>query len=101
MITEKEYFDAIRVVNEYTEQIRKKSKKILQDAGISKTPTELHYDWQVYFPSMNVRLYNILRRGFAHTKLCDITKKDFLSVQTAGLKSWVQLCDMIGISDGL
>ena len=99
MITEKEYLDAVRIVNDYTEQIRKKSEKILQYAGISKTPTELHYDWQVYFPSMNVRIYNILRRGFAHTKICTITKKDFLSIPTAGLKSWLQLCQMTGISD--
>jgi hypothetical protein len=99
MITEKEYLDAVRIVNDYTEQIRKKSEKILKNAGINKTPMELKYDWQVYFPLMNVRIYHILIRGFAHTKLCNITKKDFLSVQTAGLKSWLQLCEMTGISD--
>ena len=99
MITEREYLDAIRIVNDYTEQIRKKSEKILKNAGINKTPMQLHLDFQTYFPSMNVRIYNILRRGFAHTKICNITKKDFLSIPTAGLKSWLQLCKMTGISD--
>ena len=99
MITEKEYFDAIRIVNEYTEQIRKKSKKILQDAGISKTPMELHYDWQVYFPSMNNRIYNILRQEYTNIKLCNITKKDFLSKRPKSIKTWLQICEMIGVSD--
>ena len=96
MITENEYLDAIKIINKYNEQIKKHTKKTLEITGITKTPKELHFDWVIYFPTMKMRLWNILRWNFENKKICDITKKEFLSVKTAGKRSWSELCDITG-----
>ncbi len=96
MITEREYLDAIKIINEYTEQVKKKTEKVLKTIGVTKTPKELHLDWYIHFPKMEVRLWNILKRNFENTRLCDITIRDFLSVRLAGKKSWSELCEIIG-----
>ena len=97
MITEKEYLQAIKIINEYTEQIKKQTEKTLKITGITKTPKELNFDWKIHFPTMEVRLWNILRWNFENKRICDITKKEFLSVRLAGKKSWSDLCELTGI----
>lgn len=97
MRTEKEYLEAIKIINEYTEQIKKQTEKTLKLTGITKTPKELHFDWDTYFPTMEMRLWNILRNEFTNKRICDITKKEFLSVRKAGKKSWSDLCGITGI----
>lgn len=96
MITEREYLDAIKIINEYTEQVKKQTEEVLKRTGITKTPKQLHLDWDTYFPTMEVRLWNILRSAFRDKRICDITKKEFLSIRTAGMKSWSELCDITG-----
>jgi hypothetical protein len=93
-ITEKQYFEAIQIVIQYTEQIKKKTESILKKTGITKTPKELYFNWREHFPNMSVRLFNILYSAFIHKKLCDITKKEFLSVWGAGLKHWTELHEL-------
>jgi ERCC4-type nuclease len=93
-ITEKQYFEAIQMVIQYTEQIKKKTEIILKKTGITKTPKELYFNWRENFPNMSVRLFNILYCAFTHKKLCDITKKEFLSVRGAGLKHWTELHEL-------
>jgi len=96
MITEREYLDAIKIINEYTEQVKKQTEKVLKSTGITKTPKELDLDWDIHFPKMGVRLWNILRWQFENRRICDITKNEFLSVKYAGHISWTELCDLTG-----
>jgi hypothetical protein len=96
MRTEREYLEAIKIINEYTEQVKKQTEKVLKTTGVTKTPKELHFDWDIHFPTMEVRLWNILRWAFENRRICDITKKEFLSVRLAGKKSWSELCDITG-----
>jgi DNA-directed RNA polymerase alpha subunit len=96
MITEREYLDAIKIINEYTEQVKKQTVQILKKTRITKTPAQLYFDWDIHFPTMEVRLCNILKAAFADKRICDITKKEFLSVRNAGKKSWSELCDVTG-----
>jgi len=96
MITEIEYLIAIKIVNQYTEQVKKKTEEVLKTTGVTKTPKELDGQWDIYFPSMPVRLINTLRAAFENKRLCDITKKEFLSVRLAGKKSWMELCEITG-----
>lgn len=96
MITEREYLDAIKIIKEYTEQVKKQTEKVLKTTGLTKTPKELHLDWDIYFPTMEVRLWNVLKYQFENRRICDITKKEFLSARMAGKKSWCELCDITG-----
>ena len=92
MITEQEYLAAIKIINEYTEQIKQQTEQILKKTGTTKTPAQLSFSWHIYFPSTGVRLWNILKASFNDKRLCDITKKEFLSAPMAGKKSWSELC---------
>ena len=99
MVTEIEYFQAIKIINEYQEQIKKASEKALKNTGITKTPDEIRKDSVDYFPSMSIRLLNLLHYHFKDERICDITKKSFLSVRNCGKKSWSELCEITGKSD--
>lgn len=99
MISESQYHEAIRIVNEYTEQIRINTARALKKTGITKTPREIGTgwdDWIVYFPNISVRLINVLKFHFSDRRICDISKKEFLSVRNAGLGSWTELCYLTG-----
>jgi len=95
-ITEQDYLDAIRVINEYTEQVNRKTEAVLKKSGITKTPSEIGGDYSILFPSTSVRLWNVLKGNFNHRRICDITKKEFFSVRNAGKKSWNELCEITG-----
>ena len=99
MVTEIEYLEAIKIINEYQEQIKKASEKALKNTGITKTPDEIMRDSVDYFPSMSIRLLHLLHYNFKHERICDITKKSFLSVRHCGKKSWSELCELTGKSD--
>lgn len=97
MITETEYFAALKIVNQYTAQIKKKSDDALKLTVLTKTPLEIKRDYETdYLPNASVRLLNILFQHFENTRLCDITKEDFLSKRCAGRRSWAELCELLG-----
>ena len=96
MITEQEYLEALLVVTKYENQTKKQSEELLRLKGIAKTPNELYHDWHTYFPSMSIRLWKILWFNFKYKKICQITRKEFLSTRFAGKKSWTELCDLTG-----
>lgn len=95
-ITEIEYSNAIKIIIEYSEQTVKKTQDTLKLTGTTKTPKELEDDLGSYFPTMNGKLFMILKIYFENTKLCDITKRDFLNKRYAGNKSWEKFCEIIG-----
>lgn len=95
-VTEVQFFAAVRIVNKYAEQRKKSSTEELMYSGITKTPNELREDPIQYFPKMDGRLRNILWGYFDDVRLCDITKRQFMSVRNAGIKSWVLLCNLTG-----
>jgi len=97
MITETEYFAALKIVNQYTAQIKKKSDDALKLTVLTKTPLEIKRDYETdYLPNASVRLLNILFYNFENTKLCDITRDEFLSKRNAGRRSWAELCELLG-----
>jgi hypothetical protein len=103
MITEQEFEKALLIVDEYNQQVKKhakdvaeKSQKALQKSAIYKTPKEIRSEFSVYFPTMSVRLRNIIMWGFDDVKICDITKSDFLKQRNSGIKTWKELCDITG-----
>lgn len=96
MITEQQYLEALSIITKYSNQMKKQSEELLRLDGIKKTPNQIYHDWDTYFPSMSIRLWNILKSNFEHKKICDITRKEFLSTRFAGKKSWTELCDLTG-----
>lgn len=96
MVTEIEYLAAIKTINQYTQQIKKVSEKALKNTGITKTPDEIRKDSVDYFPTMSIRLLNLLHYHFKDKRICDITEKHFLSVRNCGKKSWSELCEITG-----
>ena len=99
MRTEREYLDAIKVISEYAEQVKKQTEKALLVTGITKTPKEIGLKWDTYFPSMTMRLWNILRFQFEDVRICDIKRKDFLSKRMAGIWGWTELCKFTNNED--
>lgn len=93
MVTEQEYLQALKVINEYTDQIKRKTEQALLKTGVTKTPNEIDL---MDFPLMSGRLWRILVFNFGDVRICDIKKKDFLKVPNAGRVSWVELCELTG-----
>lgn len=96
MITEKEYIEAIKTIAEYTEQIKTKTEQVLNKTGITKTPRQLHFDWDIHFPTMSCRLWHILRWRLPDKRLCDITKREFRALPGVGVKTCRLFCDITG-----
>lgn len=95
-ITEPEYFEAIRVITQYREQIKNQTEKALKTTIATKTPAEIRADWNTLSPMIDTRLFNILLHAFIDKRICDITKKQLLSVRGAGLGCWIDLCYLTG-----
>jgi len=94
-ITEKEYLDAIKIVQEYNEQIKFETEKTLQPICL-KTPREIgRYNLGNYF---SARISSILINVFENCRICDIKKDDFLAVRNAGKKSWEEFNNVIKIN---
>lgn len=96
MITEQEFLDAIKIIRQYKEQVQKTTEKVLAETRINKTPNEILYNWNEVFPTMSVRLWNILRFNFADKIIGDITKNELLRTRNAGQYCWCELSDLIG-----
>lgn len=95
-IKELEYSNAIRIIIEYSEQTVKKTQNTLKLTGITKSFKELEHDMYSYFPTMDGRVFVILKFYFPNTKLCDITKRDFLNQRYVGKKRWEKFCEITG-----
>ena len=99
MRTEREYLAAIKVIAEYTRQVKKQTEKALLVTGITKTPKEIGLKWDTYFPGMTVRLWNLLMFHFENVRICDIKEKEFFSKQGIGFKAWTELCKFTNNED--
>ena len=100
-ITEKEYLEALRVVREYSEQIKSQSEIVLTNTELLKTPKEINaihgrYAWSSIFPKMPTRVWGILNSSLEDRRICDITRKEFLKCRLAGPHSWIELCKTTG-----
>jgi hypothetical protein len=85
MITEKEYLEAVKVVQEYNEQIKSQMEKLFNPICF-KTPKEIgKYELRDYFSG---KVANILWQQFEDCRIFDIKKGDFLSCRSAGEKTW-------------
>jgi|LakMenE18May11ns_1017448.scaffolds.fasta_scaffold8292415_1 hypothetical protein len=99
-IKESEYLNAIMIVKKYTEQINQKTFKVLQKTASTMTIRELNtLEYCELNKNMSVRLCHILGYNFPNKKLCDITKREFLSIRHVGKKLWSELCEINGIED--
>jgi hypothetical protein len=95
LITEQQYKEAIEIIHQYTRQINAQTAKALQQRFIEKRVSEIHpYDWRKYFPTISTRLINALIDNFQGTRICDISKSDFIRARNCGLKSWDELCEI-------
>lgn len=96
MRTEKEFLNAMLVIKEYTNQLKDQSENAMKH--YEKTRTMKQLLWTDHSIVFSTRLYHILRLNdvIENTRLCDITKKDFLAIEQAGLKSWAELCEITG-----
>ena len=99
-IKESEYLNAIMIVRKYTEQVNQKTFKVLQKTASTMTIRELNtLEYCELIDGMSVRLHNIIMYNFPNTKLCDIKKREFLSIRNVGKKLWRELCEINGIED--
>ncbi len=125
MITEKQYLNALEIVKQYTKQVEEQTAIALQQTKLSKQAIEkaelqklkkevanmtLEQMYEQLFNLykadkinrvMPARLINGLvaayKAGyFEGKKLCEIEKKEFLSLRNLGLYSWFCLCDITG-----
>jgi hypothetical protein len=97
-IKESEYLNAIMIVRKYTEQINQKTFKVLQKTASTMTIKQLNtFEYCLLIKNMSVRLCHILSNNFPNTKLCDIKKREFLSIRNVGKKLWSELCEINGI----
>jgi hypothetical protein len=99
-IKESEYLNAIMIVRKYTEQVNQKTFKALQKTASTMTIRQLNtLEYCLLIKNMSVRLCQILSNNFSDTKLCDIRKKEFLSIRNVGKKLWSELCEINGIEN--
>ncbi len=97
ILTEEQYLEALKGIKKYERIKLEKIKNDLISYGLTKTPDELGCNIFHYFTDMSVRICNILRRPpLDNIRICDITKKDFISTRTAGKKAWDEFCDITG-----
>jgi hypothetical protein len=95
MITEKEYLEAIRIVVQYTEQVKEQTEKALYRGIVTKTPKQIAKMSKIPV-RINTRLWTILVDNFIDVRLCDISKYDFLRTRNAGKYNWAKLCQITG-----
>jgi hypothetical protein len=90
-ITEQEYLNAIKIINEYSEQLHNHNKEVQITIRSLKRVSELtDYDRC----QISTRLYNVIKWDFKEIRLCDITKDGFFKVRNAGKGSWNELCEL-------
>lgn len=94
-ISKKEYEKAKKTVADYelwNHPLSVEARKLL---GLNQFCDELCWDNSGLTDDMSVRLMNSLRH-FEKIKVCDLTRKQFLSVKGNGQKTWVEFCDITG-----
>jgi hypothetical protein len=92
MITEKEYLQAVKIVQEYNEQIKIQSEKLFNPICF-KTPNEIgKYELREFFTS---RLANLLYDNFENVRLADIKKAEFLCTRNMGVTAWTEFNKVI------
>jgi len=85
MITEKEYLEAVKIVQAYNQQIKDQMEKLFNPICF-KTPKEIgKYELLNYF---SAKVSNLLWLNFIDCRIAEIKKGDFLSCRSAGEKTW-------------
>jgi len=95
-ITEEEYLDACRIINQYTEQLKNHYSEVKVKNRSLKTIKELDYS---DLSEISVRLYNILKFNFKDVMLCDITKDEFFKARNAGVGTYNDFCKFINVTN--
>ena len=103
MITEREFNEALRVINDYKSQVNKQANEALKKANLHLTCGEFAKQ-----TDMSTRLYTALCHGtgwkdgdrirniLRDKPIMSIKRKEFLAVQNAGGKTWQELCFITG-----
>lgn len=94
MIPEKDYTNAIKLINEY--QIQLNSINNTNEYTVSEVIITIHTKTTIKTPTTkwkelnkcSARLYNILTQKFIENYIEDINKNTFLKQHNAGLRSW-------------
>jgi len=90
-ITEQEYLNAIKIINEYSIQLKNHNYEVqIVNRNLTKF-SELNESNRDIIPC---RLYNILKSNFNDVRLCDIIKDEFFKARNAGKGSWNDLCEL-------
>ena len=93
-ITEEEYKKAKKIIADYEFWNHPLTVEARKQLGLNQFCDELQRGNSGLEDGMSIRLLNAL--GRLHIKVCDLTKKQFLSVKGNGLKSWIELCEKTG-----
>ena len=96
MITEQEFLEAIKIIRKYNLQVERMTEESLRETGIMKTPFEIESNWQKHFPTMNIRLWNILMYNYENVRICDILIKDLRRTRNVGAKTLFEFCELTG-----
>jgi hypothetical protein len=95
-ITEQQYLNAIKIINEYSIQLKNHCIEVKTKNRSLQTVKELDY---LDLSEISVRLYNILKFNFEYFRLIDITKEEFFKARNAGVGTYNDLCKFIGVTD--
>ena len=93
-ITEEEYEKAKKIVADYEFWNHPLTIEARKQFELNQFCDELKWSNSGLMDGMSVRLCNALKH--LHIKVCDLTKKQFLSVKGNGLKSWIEFCEKTG-----
>ena len=93
-LTEEDYLNAVRIINEYKEQLNNHYLEVNTKNRSLKKVSELD---NLDRCQMSGRLYNILKFNFMDVRLCDITKEEFFKARWCGVTTYNELCELINI----
>ena len=93
-VSEEEYKEAKKIVADYEFWNHPLNVEARKQSELNQFCDELEWSNSGLMDGMSVRLCNALKR--LHIKVCDLTKKQFLSVKGNGLKSWIEFCEKTG-----
>jgi hypothetical protein len=95
-ITEEEYLNAVKIINEYSNQLKNHYEEVkIKNRSLQKIQEIDDLDRN----ELPVRLYNILKFNFKDIRLCDITRDDFFKARNAGVGTYNDLCKFINVTD--
>jgi len=96
MITEQEFLEAITTIRKYRLQVEQMTEETLLHTGMMKTPAEIESDWQKHFPTMSIRLWDILIYQFKDTRIYEISFNKFANARNVGRRAMVEFCKLTG-----